>query len=140
MRQKSSDVRDHGFTLVEILVVLAIIGLIATMATPTVLRYLGSAKVKTTQTQINNLRNALELYFIDNGVYPETTPGLMALVEKPDNATGWRGPYLKGNTGLKDAWGNEFSYEFDNANQSFRLISLGQDGKSGGSNLDADLE
>ncbi|PWW01524.1 general secretion pathway protein G [Hoeflea marina] len=130
---------EDGFTLVEMLVVLAIIGLIATLATPRVLRYLGSAKVSTTVTQIRNLEGALELYYLDNGAYPETSEGLSALVKAPDKPSNWNGPYLKGSEVIKDAWGHEFRYELKDNGSTVSILSLGADGKEGGTDTNADI-
>lgn len=130
---------SEGFTLVELLVVLAIIGLIAAIATPQVLRYLGAAKVDTTKAQIRNIQSALELYYIDSGRYPSTEEGLSALETKPDSNAGWNGPYLKKGGGLKDAWGNAYKYESPFGDKQFEIISLGRDGREGGEGQDADL-
>ena len=100
-----------GFTLVELLVVLAIIGLIAALVAPQVLRYLGSARVETTQAQLKNIGSALELYYLDSGKYPSSDIGLNALVSAPNDGSVWNGPYLKTDAALKDAWGNMFAYE-----------------------------
>lgn len=131
---------EDGFTLVEMLVVLAIIGLIATLATPRVLRYLGSAKVSTTTTQIRNLEGALELYYLDNGSYPKTNDGLATLIKAPDNSSDWNGPYIKGTEVIKDAWGHEFQYQLKENGSAVSIISFGADGKEGGTELDADIQ
>ena len=130
---------EQGFTLVELLVVLAIIGLIAAIATPQVLRYLGAAKVDTTRTQIRNIQSALELYYIDNGRYPTTDDGLAALEIRPDNEGNWNGPYLKKGASLQDAWGKAYKYESPAAEKHFEVTSFGRDGKEGGDGQDADL-
>jgi general secretion pathway protein G len=126
-----------GFTLVEMLVVLAIIALITTLVAPQILRYLGSAKVDTAQAQIRSIGSALELYFIDVGSYPTTEEGLSALSIAPASATRWNGPYLKGADMLSDPWGRSYIYRNEGAEISVR--SLGRDGKEGGVGLDADI-
>jgi general secretion pathway protein G len=126
-----------GFTLVEMLVVLAIIALITTLVAPQILRYLGSARADTAQAQIRNISSALELYFIDNGGYPSNEEGLRALAVGPASATRWNGPYLKGAETLADPWGNPYAYE--NSGTAFAIRSLGRDGKEGGEGLDKDL-
>lgn len=129
---------EDGFTLVELLVVLAIIGLIAAIATPQVVRYLGAAKVDTTKAQMRNMQSALELYYIDNGRYPSTEEGLAALENRPDSANNWNGPYLKKGASLQDAWGNVYKYESPAGDKQFEITSFGRDAKGGGEGQDAD--
>ncbi|MBL1435158.1 MAG: type II secretion system major pseudopilin GspG [Rhodobacteraceae bacterium] len=137
-KDKINNHPQAGFTLVELLVVLVIIGLIAALATPQVLRYLGQAKVNAASAQIRNFESILELCFIDNGAFPTTQQSLSALVEKPTNATRWNGPYLKIKGEINDPWGNKYSYKLNSENQP-EIISFGQDGKVGGENLAADI-
>ncbi|EUB98382.1 general secretion pathway protein G [Rhizobium sp. CF080] len=129
----------EGFTLVELLVVLAIIGLIAALATPQVLRYLESAKVDTTKAQIRNFESALELYYIDTGHYPTTEEGLAALATRPTNAAAWNGPYIKNAGVFVDAWSTPYQYRSPADEKSFQILSFGRDRKMGGSGQDADL-
>jgi general secretion pathway protein G len=131
---------EAAFTLVELLVVLAIIALIAALVAPQVLRYLGSARVETTRAQLKNIGGALELYYLDSGKYPSSDLGLNALVAAPGDGAIWNGPYLKGQTALKDAWGNEFVYEQAGEPLLIVVKSFGRDGKPQGQGLDADLE
>jgi general secretion pathway protein G len=131
---------EAAFTLVELLVVLAIIGLIAALVAPQVLRYLGSARVETTRAQLKNIGSALELYYLDSGKYPSSDLGLSALVAAPGDGSVWNGPYLKGDAALKDAWGNKFAYEQAGEPLSILVKSFGRDGKPQGQGLDADLE
>ncbi|MDN2581678.1 type II secretion system major pseudopilin GspG [Aquibium sp. ELW1220] len=129
---------EDGYSLVELLVVLGIVALIATIATPRVLGYLGSAKVEAAKTQIRNASSALELFYLDTGRYPSSEEGLPALSVAPAGLTGWNGPYLKGADRLADPWGNGYVYEAAET-EGFRLTSLGRDGRPGGDGQDADL-
>lgn len=127
---------EAGFTLVELLVVLAILALIGTLVGPRVLGYVGGAKADTAATQLRNIANAAELYYLDVGAYPAPDRGLSALVES-DGSRGWSGPYLKSRAGLDDPWGRPYAYE--SFGQSFRIVSLGRDGAVGGEGEDRDL-
>jgi general secretion pathway protein G len=86
---------EHGFTLVEMLVVITIIGLIMALVGPRVLNYLSESKVKTARIQIESFSSALDLFYLDNGRYPSSSEGLPALVQRPANSLSWNGPYLK---------------------------------------------
>ncbi len=137
--QKSPRASIEGFTLVELLVVLAIIGLIAALATPQVLRYLESAKIDTTKAQIKNFESALELYYLDTGSYPTTEEGLPALLTRPGDATVWNGPYVKNGGLFLDAWSMPYQYRSPADDKPFQILSFGRDKKAGGSGNDADL-
>ena len=95
-RRRSGRKGERGFTLVEILVVLAIIGLVMGLVAPRVVNYLTESKVKAAKIQIESLGSALDLFFLDNGRYPTSSEGLPALVRRPGNIATWNGPYLKG--------------------------------------------
>lgn len=127
---------DAGFTLVELLVVLAIIALIGTLVGPRVLGYIGTAKSDTAATQIRNLSNAVELFYLDVGAYPDDEAQLKALLE-PLSAAGWNGPYLKTAASLIDPWGR--TYRYKSADGQFVISTLGRDDKPGGTGEDADL-
>ena len=86
---------ERGFTLVEMLVVITIIGLIMALVGPRVLNYLGESKVKAARIQIESFSSALDLFYLDNGRYPSSVGGLPALVQRPANVCAWNGPYLK---------------------------------------------
>jgi general secretion pathway protein G len=129
---------EDGFTLVELLVVLAIIGMVAGVVGPQVLRYLGSAKATTTQTQLANIASALDLYYLDVGAYPLEEDGLAALATPPAGLIGWNGPYLKSGAAVKDSWGNDFKYTYT-PDSGVLIISYGRDGKANGDGLDTDL-
>lgn len=129
---------QDGFTLVELLVVLAIIALIATLAAPQVLRYLGSARSDAAMAQIRNIESALELFYIDNLRYPTNEEGLAALsAPTPDLQDRWNGPYLKNAGDMTDPWGKPYIYEF--ANNTVTIRSYGRDGKQDGTGEDKDV-
>ena len=126
----------RGFTLLELLVVLAILGLIATFAAPQVLKWLSGAKSDSARIQIEALGTGIDLYRLEVGSYP---PDLEALVEQPAGADRWDGPYLKKRTVPKDPWGREYIYRYPGANGPYDLYTLGADGQEGGSGEDADV-
>jgi general secretion pathway protein G len=116
---------ESGYTLMELLVVLAILGLLAAIATPMVLHYLDSAKVSTAKTEVSNLAAGLDLYKYDVGRYPTTEEGLQALVVAPEGAENWNGPYVKKTTKLSDPWGHPYNYRFPGTHAEFDLYSYG---------------
>ncbi len=125
--------RENGFTLIEILVVMAIIAMLAVMVAPNIFRQQAGAMRDAAMSQISSLQTALDTYRLDMGEYPDTLDGLMS------NDTGraaWSGPYLRGNV-PRDPWGNEYIYE--SAGRDFALISYGADGEQGGEDDDADI-
>lgn len=136
--QRNPSANQAGFSLVELLVVLAIIGMIATMVTPQVLGYLGRAKGETARIQVKNIAQAVELYYLDLGAYPTTQQGLQALVQASGPA--WRGPYVRDARGLVDPWGHAYLYRAPGAGGTpFEVYSLGADGKAGGSGDQSDV-
>src|ERR1700751_653612 len=102
--------RKDGFTLVEILVVITIIGLIMGLVGPRVLNYLSESKAKAASIQMQSFSSALDLFYLDLGRYPTTNSGLAALVQRPAGPTGWNGPYLKNSAGPNDPWGHPYQY------------------------------
>lgn len=138
-KTQETDNHQGGFTLVELLVVLAIIGFIAAIATPQVTKYLGAAKIDTTKAQMKNLESALELYYLDTGNYPSDDQGLLALEKQPDGVSAWNGPYLKKGGSLKDGWGRSYVYKSPVTEKPYEILSFGRDGKEGGTGEDADL-
>jgi general secretion pathway protein G len=121
-----------GFTLVEVLVVLSIIGLVVGLIGPRVVGYLTDAKVSTARIQATTLSNAVELFFIDNGRYPLEQEGLQALVAAPSNLRTWNGPYLKGSTVPRDPWGRPYGYAVQNDGRGFAITIAGNDRPGGG--------
>ena len=128
-----------GFTLLELLVVLVILGLLGGLVGPRIMNYLGGAKSKTAGLQINDLSTALEMYRLEVGRYPNTGEGLRALVEAPGNADNWNGPYLKKNNVPKDPWGNEYQYRAPGQYGEFDIYSLGADNSDGGEGENKDV-
>jgi general secretion pathway protein G len=138
--KRSGQTVDDGFTLVELLVVLAIIGLLAAIVAPKVLNYLATARVESAKVQIRNIESALELYYLDTGKYPSKDEGLTALAEAPASSQNWNGPYMKRADSLKDPWGNSYVYSEPTKLEPTPLVrSFGRDGKEGGEDLDGDL-
>lgn len=129
----------RAFSLIEMLFVIAIIGLIAALVLPRLGGAFGKSQVKTTQAQLSLLSDAVESFKLDVGRYPSAEEGLKALIQKPDNATGWDKPYLNKTTVPMDGWGNAFVYSLDDQ-FGFRIVSLGADGKPGGEGENKDLD
>ncbi len=138
-RRKRSAELEAGFSLVELLVVLAIIAMTTAIVAPRVLGYLGSARTDSAKVQVKNLESALELYFLDSGRYPTQEEGLTALSTRPAGSPVWNGPYLKDAGDLRDPWGNLYQYRAPEGEVSFAVISLGRDGKTGGEGEDRDI-
>jgi general secretion pathway protein G len=133
--------KERGFTLVELLVVLAILGLLIALVAPALIRQLGSAKHKIAEQSIERLSGILDLYRLDVGSYPTSSQGLAALSENTGNVAGWNGPYIKDSSGINDPWGRPYQYKSpsDRPGHAFDIISLGADGRVGGDGEDADL-
>ena len=125
--------RSSGFTLIEILVVMAIIGMLAVMVAPNLFRQQAGAQRDAALSQISALETALDAYRLDVGEYPDSLDGL---VENIDDRAAWNGPYLRRDLPL-DPWGNSYVYEADG--NDFTLISYGRDGEQGGEDDDADI-
>lgn len=123
---------DAGVSLLEILIVVAIMGLLATAATLQLSGVLGRAKGDTARLQLDQIAAALEIYRLDQGRYPSDAETLTALVERPSGADSWRGPYLRNLSNLRDPWGRNLVYQSPDDGQSFKLTSLGADGRPGG--------
>jgi general secretion pathway protein G len=132
--------RQDGFTLIEILVVITIIGLIMGLVGPRVLNYLSQSKVKAATIQIQSFSSSLDLFYLDLGRYPTTSEGLTALVTRPGGASAWNGPYLKNNSVPNDPWGHPYKYRAPGEHTSYDVISLGSDGQEGGTGTAADIK
>ena len=130
---------ERGFTLVEILVVITIIGLIMGLVGPRVLNYLTESKAKAAKIQIESFASALDLFFLDAGRYPSSSEGLGALVQRPGNISGWNGPYLKGGVVPSDPWGNVYIYRSPGQHGAYDIVSFGADGQEGGSGTAGDI-
>ncbi len=132
-----------GFTLIELMVVIVILGLLAGLTIPRFIGESDKARVGTAKTQIVALETALKMYKLDNGQYPSTEQGLKALVEPPTVGNlpkSWRsGGYLEKGRVPKDPWKNEFVYISPGVHGDFDLMSLGADGEAGGEDFDADI-
>ena len=123
---------SRGFTLVELLVVLAILALIAAFAGPRVIKFLGGAKTEAAKVQLDNLATTLDLYRLEVGRYPSQDEGLLALLEPPSGVDNWNGPYLNKRDALVDPWGNPYRYRLPGEHAEFDLYSLGADDAEGG--------
>jgi general secretion pathway protein G len=130
---------ERGYTLVEILVVITIIGLLMALVGPRVLNYLTESKVKTARIQIQSFASALDLFYLDAGRYPTSAEGLAILVRPTTGITAWNGPYLKGGTVPNDPWNKPYLYRSPGEHGAYDVVSLGSDGQEGGTGTAADI-
>lgn len=128
----------RGFTLLELLVVMVIIGLLAAYVGPKYFSQIGKSEIKTARAQLVGLEKALQQYRLDVGRFPSTEQGLQALVAKPSNVGKWDGPYLE-KAVPPDPWGHPYLYVSPGEHGDFDLSSTGRDGRPGGEGLDADI-
>lgn len=127
-----------GFTLLELLVVMVIIGLLAGYVGPKYFAQIGKSEIKTAMSQIDALGKALDQYRLDVGHYPRSEEGLAALNSKPANETKWAGPYLQKNVPL-DPWGKPYIYKQPGEHGEYDLLSYGKDGQAGGTDDASDV-
>ena len=133
--------RHRGFSFIEVMVVIIILGLLSSIVGVYLFDSAEKAKVDATKTQIKGLETALDLYRLHNSRYPSSEQGLKALLEKPEVGLipkNWNGPYWRGNNIPEDGWGTPFRFVSENGNE-YEIISLGADGIDGGADLDADI-
>ena len=130
--------KRQGFTLMELLIVLVLIGLLAALVAPTLYQRINPAKESAARAQIENFMTALDSYFVDAGRYPSTTEGLKALRAKPESIEKWNGPYLKKEIPA-DPWGNAYVYRAPGRNGGYEIVSYGADGREGGEGENADI-
>ena len=131
--------KTRGFTLVELLVVLAILGMVMGIVGPQVMKHLGTAKSDTARLQIEDFGGTLDLFYLDNDRYPSTAEGLEALVQKPATLDRWNGPYLKKIKIPTDPWGNNYHYLSPGEHGIYDLYSYGADNAPGGEKNDRDI-
>ena len=129
---------QRGFTLLELLVVMVIIGLLVGYVGPKYFAQIGKSEVKAAKAQIESLGKALDQYRLDSGHYPTTEQGLNALITKPANETKWDGPYLV-KAVPPDPWGRAYVYKSPGEHGDYDLLSFGKDGQLGGSGENADI-
>lgn len=131
--------KNSGISILEIMVVLAIISLVVGLAAPRVMENFGRAKSKAAEIQMSSVKGALQLFYIDVGRYPSEAEGLDALLREPSDASNWRGPYLDREEDIQDPWGRVYLYRSPGNERAFDLYTLGRDGHSGGTSEDSDI-
>jgi general secretion pathway protein G len=136
---RSSRNPRSGVTLLEIMIVLAVIALIVGFGAPRLMESFGRAKTQAAEVAMANLKGAVQLFYIDTGRYPTEAEGLAALLAMPASTAGWRGPYLDGEADLTDPWGRPFLYASPGSSSPFSLTTLGRDGTPGGQGEDSDI-
>ena len=137
--RRQQEFGQQGFTLVEMLVVITIIGLIMGLIGPRVLNYLSESKVKAAKIQLQSFGSALDLFYLDAGRFPSTAEGLTALVQRTPGVSAWNGPYLKGGNVPNDPWNNPYIYRSPGERSPYEIMSYGSDGQEGGTGIAADL-
>lgn len=125
--------------MIEMMVVLAIIALIAGLAAPRLMESFGRAKSRSAEIQIGSLKSAVQLFYLDVGRYPAEAEGLDALLQAPNGAENWRGPYMDDATSLNDPWGRRYLFRAPGTTNPFEILTYGRDGKEGGNNEDSDI-
>lgn len=130
---------DAGFTLLELLIVIAILGLLGVVGTLQLTGYLAGARTDTAKLQLDQLATALDLFRVDVGRLPTNEEGLSALLTKPAELGRWRGPYLRKVQAINDPWGRPFNYKIPGEHGEYDLVSYGADGKAGGDGENIDV-
>ncbi|MDR1481416.1 MAG: type II secretion system major pseudopilin GspG [Synergistaceae bacterium] len=135
--------KRSGFTIIEIMVVVVIIGMLAAIIIPRTTHNVDEARITSTKAQIVQIGSTLQMYHLNNGFFPTTDQGLKALIEKPttppEPKNYPRGGYMSSRTTPQDAWGNDFIYRYPGERDEYDIISLGADGKEGGEGVNADI-
>lgn len=131
--------KSLGFSLIELLVVLVILGLLVGVVAPQVMQYVGRAQTDSARLQIADLGAAIDLYYLELGDYPTTEQGLQALIEAPAGQANWNGPYLKKKNVPMDPWGNPFEYRSPGEHGAYDLFTLGKDQQTGGDKENQDV-
>lgn len=130
---------DAGYTLTELLVVIVVLAMVAAAVTPQVFNRFSSAQSRSAMIQATALSSALDEFFLDVGRYPTPEEGVLALLEAPPSASGWRGPYVRTSSSLEDPWGRRFILQAREPGHPPAVISLGSDGVQGGDGVNADI-
>ncbi len=140
MQRRNLPAKASGFTLLELLVVMVIIGLLAGFVAPRYFAQVGKSQIKVARAQLDALDKALDQFRLDVGRYPSTEEGLQVLVARPNGESSWSGPYLKKGVPA-DPWGHPYVYEQPGTHggNDFDLLSYGKDGRPGGAGEDTDL-
>jgi general secretion pathway protein G len=129
---------EIGFTLLELLVVLVVLGLLASLVAPKYFKQLGKSEAKTARAQIEGITKAVDLYRLDTGKFPSSEQGLSVLTVRPANEPKWNGPYLQKEVPV-DPWGRPYLYKAPGEHGDYDVASLGKDGAPGGEDENADL-
>ena len=131
--------RQRGFTLIELMVVVIIIGLLAAFVAPKIFHRVGESRIVAAKNQMAALEDALDMFYVDTGHYPSTEEGMAVLNTKPENINHWKGPYLKKKV-PKDPWGNDYVYKSPGGDgRDYDIICYGADGQEGGEGDNADI-
>jgi len=136
---ETQDMKHRGFTLLELMVVLLILALLATIAAPQVMKHLSKAKSQTARIQIDALTASVNFFQMDVGRPPTQQEGLKVLIEAPANEPKWDGPYIQKADSLTDPWGRPYLYKYPGTHREIEIYSLGSDGKEGGDNDARDI-
>lgn len=137
-KNKKNRKKEHGFTLIEMLIVMVILGLLAALVGPRMFGKVGKSKQKAAKAQISLFETALDTYRLDVGKYPTTEMGLQALRDQPEDVERWDGPYLPKEIPV-DPWGHAYEYRCPGDHGEFDILSFGSDGSPGGEGEDEDI-